>query len=493
VPNHSNKDQDGFAGPRNHGDFTVGVYGAPSSGTTNDQPAISSALQAAVDWCSNVGPATLYFHGGSNYYLYTNGLTVPAVSNLTLASDRAAIPATLSVTNTNFPSPMLLFSGPASGIVLSNLVITNSHGWYTTNTSTVDSTAIEFNGLANQAMSNITVTGCTISGWAIGLFFTGGWNCSIYNNVFLFPMGHDGGTVSGSGWANVGIALAYPPGSTFWNHNFSVYSNYFNGLSATSTTNGLVSPYAGDGLLNADAEGVSCYSNLVYNNSVEGILVLSPASNAVSPCYISNNVVSKDISLAGGWGIVCNVSGSQVHNNNITNSGYGFSIYPYYDASIPATNISFYSNTNTLASGALGYGLGITVQEAVGCLFSNNNFTLNLSNVVTTTNIAFPALFNAGIAVIGGTTNDYFFGNTFTVTPTNSVTNGSGYYGISVNEMFLNTNVSGNIDNFTNNTFIPWGLGVGVFATNYPFGATSPNTESNNAVETNIVAQNFPP
>jgi hypothetical protein len=86
----------------NNGDFTAAGYNALGNGINNDQPAISNALQAAVNWCSNAGPATLYFHGGSDYFLNTQDnandvLQVPPVTNLTLASDSATTPATCSI------------------------------------------------------------------------------------------------------------------------------------------------------------------------------------------------------------------------------------------------------------------------------------------------------------------------------------------------------------------------------------------------------------
>ena len=100
----------------NNGDFTAAGYGALGNGSNDDQPAISNALQAAVNWCSNVGPATLYFHGGSNYFLNTLGdgwnhfFLLPPVTNLTLASDSATSKATLSSTMTP-PIPGLCVIG----------------------------------------------------------------------------------------------------------------------------------------------------------------------------------------------------------------------------------------------------------------------------------------------------------------------------------------------------------------------------------------------
>jgi hypothetical protein len=67
-------------------------------------------------------------------------------------------------------------------------------------------------------------------------------------------------------------------------------------------------------------------------------------------------------------------------------------------------------------------------------------------------------LYNVGIAVGSQTTNDYFYSNTFTVSPAQYT---NAYYGIAVNQMFLNPSFT----NIINNTFLPnGGLGDGVFA-----------------------------
>ena len=78
----------------------------------------------------------------------------------------------------------------------------------------------------------------------------------------------------------------------------------------------------------------------------------------------------------------------------------------------------------------------------------------------------------------GGSSN-HFSGNTVTVSPAQYTTNGSGYYGIAVNAMFLDAN----FDNFTNNFFTNGGLGV--LAEGYPItGSVAPNTDTTNAIDT---------
>jgi hypothetical protein len=340
--------------------------------------------------------------------------------------------------------------------------------------------------MENKTLQNITVTGCTFVGLGEGLEYFNGLNCTISSNSFLFPMGRDSGSGTDQGQPNVGVCLGFWVNNPYnmWNHNVQVYSNYFNGLSATNSVSNLFSGHMGDGFLNSQADEVYCYDNIISNNGVEGIYMISPTTNAVSPCYIYSNTVTKAISLLTGLGIVCNVSGSQIYRNTVSNCFQGLEVWDSFLPN-PATNISFYSNTVTVGSLSNFYALGLWVGNAVECKFTNNTFILNLANVVTSDGSSFPT-FNTGIAVYYQTTNDYFTNNSFTIaSPTNSVTNGSGYYGIALDSMFLDIN----FDNFVNNTFTNGGGGV--YATGYPFGPGAPNTDGTNQIDTNIVARNF--
>ncbi len=300
----------------NKGDFTVNGYGALGNGSHDDQPAISSALQAAVNWCSNAGPATLYFQGGSNYFLntfvdgYNHLLQVPAVTNLTLASDSATT-ATLSAKTTPPAAGlnMLTFKGPASGLVVSNLIFTNFHD-YTTN----GSIGVYFGENATLTMQsdnllNIIVTQCTFAGFADGVQFDASANYSIYGNTFLYPLGRD----SGSGYSldspydNVGILVQWIIGATYWPTNFSIYNNTFNGLSGTSSLTNLHSQQAADGLLAGNVDGLNCYGNTISNYNAEGINLGALRAAPIHANDIYNNVISNSIALAGGWGIRCDL------------------------------------------------------------------------------------------------------------------------------------------------------------------------------------------
>ncbi len=169
------------------------------------------------------------------------------------------------------------------------------------------------------------------------------------------------------------------------------------------------------------------------------------------------------------------------------NASYGFASSPTNGDS--TTNVSVHNNTIAVASSALpyfGWAQGIGVAACSNNTFYSNTITLNLANVVTNplpSPAAYSFTYNVGIAVVEGSSN-YFSNNTLTVSPAQYVTNGSGYYGIAVNQMFLNTN----FNNFTNNIFTNGGLGV--LATNYPFGSTLPNTDNTNTIQANIASNN---
>jgi hypothetical protein len=464
-------------------DFNVNAYGAAGNGSQDDEPAISSALQDAVNWCSNVGPATLYFHGGSDYFLNTvdslgNFFQVPPVTNLTLASDSGTC-ATLS--STILPTNINGFYGfnfwaPASGIIVSNLIISSSHGLTSNNSS-----AICFGGFfGSGTLQNITVTGCTFSGYAAQLLYQGCSNCAIYNNSFLYPMGRDSGSLNFAESCVGIVACCYP------NQYFSIYSNYFNGLSATNTVINLVSGAAGDGLLLATVDGMNCYGNRISNSCFEGLFVASLPNAPLYPCSIYSNTIAKDISLLSGWGIRCDHSGAQVYGNTILNCGFGFSLSA---SNSIAANMNFYNNNVTVASSSKSWAFGVNLWPYINypCCsntFYNNTFTLNLSTVCTNTSTgSFPFPFNAGIAATYEcTSNNYFSNNSFTVSASNTV---NGYYGIALNQMFLDAN----FDNFTNNIFTNGGLGV--YATNYPFGTNSPNTDGTNLIQATIASNNF--
>ena len=163
-------------------------------------------------------------------------------------------------------------------------------------------------------MQNITVTGCSFAGFQNGLFFQGGWDCSICNNSFLYPMGRDSGSYT-NGFPNVGILLQGilwpPPVASYWNQMFYISNNYFNGLLGTNSVNIL-----GDGLVQATVDGLDCYGNTVSNNGAEGIFIGNLSNNLpVYPCSIHNNTIAKQILLGAGTGIRCDLSGSQVYNN----------------------------------------------------------------------------------------------------------------------------------------------------------------------------------
>jgi hypothetical protein len=482
--------------------FSVNGFGAVGNGIHNDQPAISNALQAAVNWCSNVGPATLYFHGGDTYYLNSSNynssipsgdyLQVPPVTNLTFASDSAATGATL--TATNIPTEdlnMLTFNGPASGIVVSNLIFSNSH-----NPTSYQSVGIFFGEnasttWASDTLSNIFVTGCIFTGFAIGMQFDAVSNCTIYTNSFLYPLGRDSGSFTTpriNDNDNVGIEVLMFTNNTFWPGKFSVYSNYFNGLSRiTKLTNS--SGLMADGLIAANVDGLLCYGNTISNSGAEGILLGPIPSAPTNTCSIYSNTIAKDISLASGWGIVCDLSGAKIYTNIISNSVFGLQIGDY--AGYSSTNISFYSNTVTVASSVLpymGWAFGITTAIASNNTFYNNTFTLNLSNAVTSQLGSPPFFYNVGIAARWGSGN-YYSNNTFTVSPSNYIATGTGYYGIAVDTMLLDATAG----NFTNNSFLPTngGLGNGVYAEGYPiFGTTSPNSDTTNSIQSTISGKN---
>jgi hypothetical protein len=88
--------------------------------------------------------------------------------------------------------------------------------------------------------------------------------------------------------------------------------------------------------------------------------------------------------------------------------------------------------------------------------------------------------YNAGIAA-GWSSNVCFSNNTFTVSPAQYT---NGYYGIAVDQTFLTS-----FNNIISNTFLPNG-GLGVFATNYPFGTNYPNTDTTNLIQNTIATNN---
>ncbi len=94
---------------------------------------------------------------------------------------------------------MLTFKGPASGLVVSNLIFTNFHD-YTTN----GSIGVYFGENATLTMQsdnllNIIVTQCTFTGFADGVQFDASANYFIYGNTFLYTPWGDGD--SGSGYS----------------------------------------------------------------------------------------------------------------------------------------------------------------------------------------------------------------------------------------------------------------------------------------------------
>ena len=134
----------------------------------------------------------------------------------------------------------------------------------------------------------------------------------------------------------------------------------------------------------------------------------------------------------------------------------------------PCVRPWFPSNNTTFA-------FGLDVESATNCLFFTNTFTVNLTSNIGPSGLG-PFPFNAGIAVLWGTSNS-FYSNILTEYPAGYATN---YYGIGLFSSWLQVNSSDNIINFTNNTFSNYGLGV--FAAGYPiYGANNPpNTWSTN-------------
>jgi hypothetical protein len=345
--------------------------------------------------------------------------------------------------------------------------------------------------MESDTLSNITVVDCVFTGFADDMLFRGASNCTIYSNSFLFPLGRDSGSWTNQ-YPNVGILVQYVDGTSFLPGEFSVYSNTFNDLSGTTALSNLVSKGMADGFLATTVDGLNCYRNNITNNGAEGIYAgVIPGSAPVNSCYIFNNTITKDISLASGTGIRCDLPGSQVYSNFVLNSSFGLALGTPTNG-YSATNMSFYSNNVTVASSVLpyfGWAFSINVWPYTGCpcysnKFYSNTFTLNWSNVVVSPLGSYPFPYNVGIASSGGGSN-YFTNNTFTVSASN--TNNS-YYGIALNAMFLDPNFG----NIANNMFTNGWAGDGVYAENYPItGATTlPNTDTPSVIEASVASNN---
>jgi hypothetical protein len=498
VLNLYHKHEDSFPGPRNKGDFTVAGYGAVGNGTSNDQPAISSALQAAVDWCSNLGPATLYFHGSSTNTNYLAGaigstfFSITSVSNLTLASDSATTPAMLR-SAINVPFAVFEFTGPTANITVSNLILTNFHGWTAADTiGYITSSGLYFNGTNFGMQHGITVTGCTFAGFGEGVTLDGASNGTVSNCTFLFPMGRNSGTWTNT-WPNVGIALGMYSNTGVWCQNFTICSNDFNGLSAGNSAPAMG---AGDGLLNAIGDGIKCYGNHITNQGVEAIILQAHeeisqtnASIVASNCYIYSNVIWNPIGPTSGWGIRCDVSGSgaasnlitRIYGNTISNTIDALAVTPQFG--LIASNVAVFGNTIYAASTTNAYAAGLDTLNVTASSFYRNTVTLILTNATVWSQASnyLPYPYQVGIRAVSpvNCSNIYFYTNNFNFISTGNITNTN--YGIFVSGVFLDPN----FDNFTNNTFTNT---VGVFATGYPIGTNYPNDLSA-ATLTNYIAQ----
>ena len=282
-----------------------------------------------------------------------------------------------------------------------------------------------------------------------------------------------------------------------WERNFYIYNNYFDGLSGTNTTSGLSCPAPGDGLLNATGDGIYCYSNFVSNSGVEGIIIHAPTNDSTASyyadnaCYVYSNIITKDISLASGYGIRCDVSNSHVSNNVVSNSCIGLFV-DGNDTTNLTTNLAFCNNTVTVAASASNNAWALYAAGAgvVNSSFSNNTCFLNMWNT-TASNLNNTWTYNAGIRADSGS-NNFFRSNSFNILyPTNSSggTNYTNYYAIRVDGMYFDANFDNIISNLfvTNNISVPGGLGV--YATDYDiFGAAYPNDKPTSFI-TNAVCQ----
>ena len=225
-------------------------------------------------------------------------------------------------------------------------------------------------------------------------------------------------------------------------------------------------------LLCATGDGIYCYSNFVSNSGVEGIIIQAPTNDSTASyyadnaCYVYSNIITKDISLASGYGIRCDVSNSHVSNNVVSNSCIGLFVNGN-DTTNLTTNLVFCNNTVTVAASASNnaWALYAAGRAVVNSSFSNNTCFLNMWNT-TASNLNNTWTYNAGIRADSGS-NNFFRSNSFNILyPTNSTggTNYTNYYAIRVDGM----NFDANFDNITNNLFVTNNIsvtgGLGVYA-----------------------------
>jgi hypothetical protein len=462
--------------------YFVYDFGAKGDGVSNDQPAIQDALaHASADPSGNT---QVIFDPGKTYLLQglgTNSLPVHLLWRRSSPGSVALIGNNAILECNSLGTTMLQFWGYAQNSTVQDLTFTNFHG-YTTSTADA-TTGIAFQSVSSGSdtsshITNITITNCTLAGFAEGMAFAGAENISIISNNFLMPLGRDSGTGSNGDPPNVGIRLFLgPTEETDYNgnytRNFTIAGNYYNGCSSSSPLLN-TSHLCGDGFIWGYALQLHAYNNTISNFSFEGIfasLFADPPADltvANEKSFIFGNLLDNTAFGPFALGIRAEVSYIEVRDNTINNCVEGLWATATGDnhATIDPTGILFHNNTVSVGTTTTLPASGMYIVGISSSQFYSNSFSL--------IGVRHGGDKSGGIAVGSASSHsssshdDYFYQNTLT-----ALAQDNGFNGIQVDGFVLSYPVL----QFTNNTFN--NLQFGVKSIDYPLsGYSYPNDQT---------------
>jgi hypothetical protein len=478
------------------GDFYLSNY-PRQSGESDDQPRIQRALNAAIN--DPNPPATVHFETNSIYYLTTTYI----YDNKTYLNCEKSTPFTVNLDGRNASlvadsgtseNRMFRFGGFWQNSYIRNVNFTNLHGLTTSPTVGIHlSCPARTDGV--KPMTNITIAGCKLSGFACGMDFDGAQTVRITNNIFAMPAGHDSGTYSDFSYPNVGIRLLPGPGNSTATRpitrDFLIANNSYNGCSGSLANT--QTRRCGDGLVAGSAVKLEVASNVITNFDAEAIVLFLHKDiwdNIVLADELStvhHNAIDNTAYGPMGYGIRADVPGVEVAYNTINKVVCGLhACYEWLGGTSDATGLNFHNNTLVVGeSNSTWWGqrnaVGIDIIGISASQFSNNYFTLTGGSSYGLMNIG---IYATGSSLTGRTPSSglAFTYNTFIAT--GGLQN--GYWPISFFWIVLNNPQT----QFVDNCFLS--LQYDVFPSYYPMsGYSFPNNQSNDYVKNLVRNANY--
>jgi len=334
------------------GAISVKWFGAKGDSVNNDQPAISNALNAALNFKTDL------FLPGGIYKLTTYAnrageqiFTPPGGSGtnpyrIRIFGEQQTVLRTALYPVADSSNAMFFFLGGYADCIIENIFFQNTHPLPAGTTSPIGQTvALYLFGTSSVANKGFTIRGCHFEGFSTAVSLNGTENTRIDQCSFGAPYGRDNAQGTNPQPAVFIWMTSNSNGEVINPTITNCYANGYSGSGPIATSTASEMPM--DGFIYGTPEGGFFSGNIIKNMGQELIFV-QPYTDSLTtrPVVISNNIVDCAIpagSVAIGspttpatanYGIRSEAKNSVITGNTITNATqgilqYAFTLYPY--------------------------------------------------------------------------------------------------------------------------------------------------------------------